>query len=199
MHRTGNPCVTPDGGAQLGDPALSPLRAVAAFASGESAAAGLPSATPVAPGVVYRPPLPPQQAVGHPAPPADVLSRNLAETTAELAFHDVDDFAGMALGIEVLPDHTANLAFRNPVTLLQNRDDSAAAFRAQKFPVATQGTPHGALLLLRRSLRLEHRLLKLGLLQQLLEPDVLLIQLSQPPGSSACIPPYCCRLRWYIA
>jgi len=42
----------------------------------------------------------------------------------------------MALGAAVLPHHPADEAFRSPVTILQNRDGPAAAFRAQKFPSA---------------------------------------------------------------
>jgi len=40
----------------------------------------------------------------------------------------------------------------------------------------------GEIPLLRRSLRLEHGLLQLGLCQKLFQPGVLLLQLGQPPG-----------------
>ena len=54
----------------------------------------------------------------------------------ELVLLDRDDLAAVALGAAVLPRHPADKAFRSPVTLMQNRDGSAAAFRAQKFPSA---------------------------------------------------------------
>ena len=91
---------------------------------------------PLHPLVVHAPALPPQQAVGHPPAPADVLSGNLPEALAQLCLLDIDNLAPMALGAAVLPRHPADKAFRSPVTLLQNRDGSAAAFRAQKFPSA---------------------------------------------------------------
>jgi len=65
-----------------------------------------------------------------------VLSGDLAETLAQLSLLDRDDLAPMALGAAVLPRDPADKAFRSPVTILQNRDGSAAAFRAQKFPSA---------------------------------------------------------------
>lgn len=104
----------------------------------------------------------------------------------------------MVLGAAVLPHHPADEAFRSPVTLLQNRDGSVAprgapigatTFRAQKFPSA-------------RSLSIAFfRLLKLGLRQKLLEPGVLLLQLSQSSGflgvhAAVLLPPaVVCRLR----
>jgi len=54
----------------------------------------------------------------------------------ELCLLNVDNLAGMALGAPVLSNNPADKAFRSPVTILQNRDGSAAAFRAQKFPSA---------------------------------------------------------------
>jgi hypothetical protein len=39
----------------------------------------------------------------------------------------------MALGAGVLTHHAAEQALRRPVTLLQNHDGPATAFRAQKF------------------------------------------------------------------
>ena len=91
---------------------------------------------PLHPLVIDGPALPPQQAVGHAAAPADVLSRNLPETMPKLCLLQIDDLASMALGAAVLPRHPADKAFRSPVTILQNRDGSTAAFRAQKFPSA---------------------------------------------------------------
>ena len=82
--------------------------------------------------------------VVHPAP-ADVRrtvrcalqrSGDLAETTPQLSLLDRDDLGRMTLGAAVLAHHSADLAFRGPVTLLQDYDSPAATFRAQKFPSA---------------------------------------------------------------
>ena len=54
----------------------------------------------------------------------------------ELALLDRDDLAGMSLGAAVMAHHPADLALRGPVTLLQDYDSPAAAFRAQKLPSA---------------------------------------------------------------
>jgi hypothetical protein len=54
----------------------------------------------------------------------------------ELALLDRDDLAGMSLGAAVLAHQPADLAFRGPVTLLQDHDSPTKAFRAQKFPSA---------------------------------------------------------------
>ena len=91
---------------------------------------------PLHPLVIDGPALPPQEAVGHPPAPADVLSGNLPEALAQLGLLDIDNLAPMALGAAVLPRQPADKAFRSPVTILQNRDGSTAAFRAQKFPSA---------------------------------------------------------------
>jgi hypothetical protein len=61
----------------------------------------------------------------------------------ELGLLSVDDFAAVALGAAVLAHHPADEAFRSPVTLVQGYDGTAATLRAQKFPVAPQGAPHG--------------------------------------------------------
>jgi len=53
---------------------------------------------------------------------------------AKLGLLAVDNLAAMVLGAVVLPRHPAVKAFRRPITRLQNRDDSAATLRAQKFP-----------------------------------------------------------------
>ena len=90
----------------------------------------------VHPLVVNRPAYPPQQALGHPPAPADVFGCDLAETVPELGLLQVDDLAAVTLGAAVLAHHTTNQALRCPVTLLQNRDGSAATLRAQKFPSA---------------------------------------------------------------
>jgi hypothetical protein len=47
-----------------------------------------------------------------------------------LGLLQVDDPASVALVTAVLPRHPAHKAFRSPVTLLQNRDGPAPAFRA---------------------------------------------------------------------
>ena len=99
---------------------------------------------PLHPLVVHRPALAPQEAVGHPAAPADVIRCDLQETLPELGLLNRDNLAGMTLGAAVLAHHPADEAFRSPVTLPQDRDSPAATFRAQKFPVAPQGAPHGA-------------------------------------------------------
>ena len=49
---------------------------------------------------------------------------------------DRDDLGRMALGAAMLTHHTAGQPLRCPVTLLQDRDGPAPAFRAQKFPSA---------------------------------------------------------------
>jgi hypothetical protein len=56
----------------------------------------------------------------------------------------IDDLAAMALAAAVLAHHAADPPLGCPVTLLQDRDGPAPALRAQKFPVAPQGAPHGA-------------------------------------------------------
>jgi len=68
--------------------------------------------------------------VGHPAAPTDVLSRNLPQAMPELGLLQVDDLAAMAVRAAVLAHHPAGQAFRGPVTLLQDHDGPAAAFRA---------------------------------------------------------------------
>ena len=108
---------------------------------------------PLHPLVIDHPALPHEEPVGHPAAPADVLSRDVSETLPELGLFQIDDVDGVSLGAAVLPHHLTDKALRSPVTLLQTRDGpvaprgalcSATAFRAQKFPVAPQGAPHGA-------------------------------------------------------
>ena len=103
------------------------------------------SPVPLHPLVVHGPGFSPQQAVGHAPAPADVRrtvrcalqrSGDLAETMSELGLHQVDDLAAVALRTAVLAIHTANQALRCAVKLPQNRDDSAAKLRAQKFPSA---------------------------------------------------------------
>jgi hypothetical protein len=56
-----------------------------------------------------------------------VLSGNIAETMAQLGLLEVDDLAAVALGAAVLAYYPAGLAFRGPVTLLQNHDGPVAA------------------------------------------------------------------------
>jgi hypothetical protein len=73
-----------------------------------------------------------------------VVRGDLSETMPELGLLQIDDLGAIALGAAVLPHHPADEAFRSPVTLLQDYDSPAPAFRAQKFPVAPQGAPHGA-------------------------------------------------------
>ncbi len=91
---------------------------------------------PLNPLVVHAPAVPPQQAIGRPPAPADVFSRDLPQSMAELYLLNIDNLATMALGAAVLPRYPADKAFRIPVTILKNRDSPAAAFRAQKFPSA---------------------------------------------------------------
>ncbi len=95
---------------------------------------GFLSPEPLHPLVVHAPALRPQQAVGHPPATADVLSSDLPEAAPELDLLQSDDFAAVALCTAVLAHHSADKTFRCPVTLLQNRDGSAATHRAQKFP-----------------------------------------------------------------
>jgi len=82
-----------------------------------------------------------------------VLTSVVTETLPELGLFQIDDLDGVSLGAAVLPRQPADEAFRNPVTILQDRDGpvaprgalcSAKAFRAQMFPVAPKGAPHGA-------------------------------------------------------
>ena len=94
--------------------------------------------------VGHQPALAPQQAVGHPPAPADVLSGDLLEATPELGLLDIDDPATMALGAAVLAHYAAGEPLRDPEHGAQGLNSPAASFRAQKFPVAPQGAPHGA-------------------------------------------------------
>ena len=55
---------------------------------------------------------------------------------AELCLLKIDNLGGMSLGAAVLTHHPADEALGSPVTLPQNRNGSATAFRAQKFPSA---------------------------------------------------------------
>jgi hypothetical protein len=61
----------------------------------------------VHPLVVHSPALSPQYAVCHPPAPADVLGCDLPETTPQLGFLNVDNFAGMSLRAAVLAPHPA--------------------------------------------------------------------------------------------
>jgi len=91
---------------------------------------------PLDPLVINGPAPTPQQPVGHAPTPADVLSRDLPEAMAEIGLLQVDNFAAMALGAEVLAHNPAGQRLRSPVTLLQDRDGPAPAFQAEKFPSA---------------------------------------------------------------
>ena len=71
----------------------------------------------------------------------------------------------MALGAAVLPRHPADKPFKSP----ERRRSAVKLFC---------GVPGSEVSL---SEILEHRLFQLGLRQKLLEPGVLLVQLSQPP------------------
>jgi hypothetical protein len=62
---------------------------------------------PVHPFVVHQPALSPEHAVRHPPAPADVLGCDLPETTPQLGFLNVDNFAGMSLRAAVLAHHPA--------------------------------------------------------------------------------------------
>ena len=69
----------------------------------------------------------------------------------------------------------ADKEIRIPVTILKNHDDNAARrSELRSFSRLTRTATPG--------LRLEQRLVQLGLRQKLLEPGILLIQLKQPPG-----------------
>ena len=86
--------------------------------------------------VVQRPALSPHQPVGHPPAPADVLSSDLPEATAQLGLLDVDDLAAMALSVAVLAHQLAGEPLRNPDQVAQGLNSPATPFRAQKFPLA---------------------------------------------------------------
>jgi hypothetical protein len=58
------------------------------------------------------------------------------EAQIEAMCREVAGLAAVALGAAVLAHHSAGQAFRGPVTLLQDQDSPAPAFRAQKFPSA---------------------------------------------------------------
>jgi len=72
-----------------------------------------------------------------------VLSGDLAKTMPELGLFQIDDLDGVSLGAAVLPHHPAGEALRRPVTLLQEHNSPAATLRAEQFPVAPKGAPHG--------------------------------------------------------
>ena len=65
-----------------------------------------------------------------------MLSSDVSETLPELGLFQIDNLDGVSLGAAVLPHHPADEALRSPVTLLQDHNSPAAAFRAQKFPSA---------------------------------------------------------------
>ncbi len=132
--------------------------------------------------VIDCPAFPQEQAVGHPPAPADVLSGDLPEALAQLGLLDIDNLAPMALGAAVLPRHPADKAFRSPVTILQNRDGSAVSFRAQKFPSASS-----------LSIAFSSSAFARGFLSRAFSFSSWVRHLA----SSACVPPYCCRQRWY--
>jgi len=85
--------------------------------------------------VPHCPSLPTQQAIGLATASADLLSCDFAEVTVELFFHDIYDFAGMALCAAVSPHHTAN-GVQKPGSAHPDSDGPAPAFRAQRFPSA---------------------------------------------------------------
>jgi hypothetical protein len=94
------------------------LRAVTPFAFWEWAAQPFLPPKPLHPLLVHQPALTPQQAVVHAPAPANLLSHDLPEASAQLGLLDIDDLANMTLGAAALADHAANLALRCPVTLL---------------------------------------------------------------------------------
>ena len=156
-RRTGSPRATPTpgAGARPGDAAPSHRQAEPASASGELVAAALR----------------PQQAVGHAPAPADVLSRDLPEASAQLGLRDADDLAAMALGTAVLAHHAAGEPLRNPEQGAQCLNGSAGA--APGSEVYLRQLPP-----LRRSLRPERRLLQFGFCQKLIEAGVILLHLG---------------------
>jgi hypothetical protein len=90
--------VTPHGAVGWTSPLLlSRCRALEPFLAPEA----------VHPLVVHSPALSPQYAVCHPPAPADVLGCDLPETTPQLGFLNVDNFAGMSLRAAVLAHHPA--------------------------------------------------------------------------------------------
>ena len=138
----------------------------------------------VPPLVVHGPALPPQQAVGY-EQASDVhrtarcaLQRNLSlpQTLPELGLLDVDGFATVALGAPVLAHHLADEAFQKP----------GNAPAGPRRPCADVPGSEVAL-----SKVLDHRLLQFRFRQHLLEPGVLLLQLTQPFGFLGLHPAYC--------
>jgi hypothetical protein len=69
-----------------------------------------------------------------------VIGGDLAETMPELGLLQVDDLAAMALRAAVLAHHSADLAFRGPVTLLKDYDSPShreVRLSAQQDPTAS--------------------------------------------------------------
>ena len=99
------------------------------------------------------------------------------------------------MGIAVLAGQTAGTALRNPESILQNTDGSAASLRAQKFPSANSYGSAG--------LRLEHRFVQLCIRKKALETGVFLLQFLEAfglgglwaPPDCVYIPPYSCCQR----
>lgn len=103
-----------------------------------------------------------QQAVSHAPAPAVVrrtkrcaMQRigDLRETRAQLKLSDLEGLGQMALSAAVLTHNTPDLEIGCPVMLLQDCEGSAGALPGSQFSL-------GKVTLLRKSLRLEHRLLK---------------------------------------
>lgn len=122
--------------------------------------------------VSVRPGFPSVRAVGHAPAPADVFRCDLPETMAELGLLDVNNLFSMTLGAAVLPHDAAGLAFRSPVTLLQDRDGPVAppgALQRNDVPgsdVSRRPERSDS----RRNESLVHSLLQLCLRQKRLEP-----------------------------
>lgn len=75
-----------------------------------------------------------QQAVNHPLASADVIRHVFHEGIAKLRILDREGIAAMELSAAVLPRNPAEKAIRIQVTLLQNRNEPAMTFRAQRCP-----------------------------------------------------------------
>ena len=108
---------------------------------------------PLHPLVVDAPTLDSQAPANQSPTPAHVTPGQLPYPLPELVLLNVRHRRWPALGGAILADQTAGTALGSPKSILQNHDSSVAprgalcsatTFRAQKFPVAPQGAPHGA-------------------------------------------------------
>ena len=130
--------------------------------------------------VIDAPALKPQPAVDQAPAPPHMAAGQFTDSPAQLLLLDSCHRHRPALRVAGLAGQTAGRSLGNPESILQNHHGPSAAFRAQKFPSASSygfAAPTAS-----PRLRLEHRLVELGVSEQALEAVVLLLQLLEAFG-----------------